>query len=57
MTRLAATLASPVSLWAKLSTPFRAVLAVEHGLGDFSGLAAVERNTARIQRSSRHWLM
>jgi hypothetical protein len=57
MTRLAATLSSPVSLWAKLSTPFRAVLAVETGLGDVSGLAAVERDSTRIQRSSRHWLM
>ncbi len=56
MTRLAATLSTPVSLWSSLSATFRGI-ALSFGTIDVSGLAAVERESAKVRDSGRHWLM
>lgn len=58
MTRLAATLSSPASLWGGLSATVRSISRLAAlANAELSGLEATERDAARIRLSSRHWLM
>jgi hypothetical protein len=57
MTRHTTTLASPSSLWG-LGASLRGLSRlVSASFADASGLLAVERESARIRLSGRHWLM
>lgn len=58
MTRLAATLKSPVSLWANVASPFRGLASLVAAVSDdVSGLESLDRQQDHVRRLSRHWLM